>query len=200
MAPSSRPCVLVSPANMHLVNLKTCPAQTPLNSNAVHPFWLDKRLLCLPPSRPPHPPTRPISVLLVPAGRCSRSPLPPPAAHVFSPNLPVLSNLFAALPLLPRVTIDPAKRQTAKSGPAVPSTQGGKTLSKSSALHLCCRTFSFFLPFQLHPFFFSFSVLMSHIHDILSLFLSSLSCVRAENWHLFIPESRFFFQIQQQKI
>lgn len=34
---------------------------------------------------------------------------------------------------LPRVNIDPAKRQTAKTGSVNPSTQGGKTLSKSSA-------------------------------------------------------------------
>uniref|UniRef100_A0A1A8PTW1 MAP/microtubule affinity-regulating kinase 3 n=1 Tax=Nothobranchius rachovii TaxID=451742 RepID=A0A1A8PTW1_9TELE len=33
-----------------------------------------------------------------------------------------------------RVSIDPTKRQMAKTGPANPSTQGGKTLSKSSAL------------------------------------------------------------------
>ncbi|XP_041669052.1 MAP/microtubule affinity-regulating kinase 3a isoform X13 [Cheilinus undulatus] len=33
-----------------------------------------------------------------------------------------------------RVTIDPAKRQTAKSGPAVPSTQGGKTLKSQPSL------------------------------------------------------------------
>ncbi|TKS87215.1 MAP/microtubule affinity-regulating kinase 3 [Collichthys lucidus] len=40
------------------------------------------------------------------------------------------SNLFSKLTskLTRRVSIDPAKRQTAKSGPAIPSTQGGKPL------------------------------------------------------------------------
>ncbi|XP_028995005.1 MAP/microtubule affinity-regulating kinase 3a isoform X10 [Betta splendens] len=33
-----------------------------------------------------------------------------------------------------RVTIDPAKRQTAKTGPAIPSTQGGKTLKSQPSL------------------------------------------------------------------
>ncbi|XP_041669053.1 MAP/microtubule affinity-regulating kinase 3a isoform X14 [Cheilinus undulatus] len=46
------------------------------------------------------------------------------------------SNLFSKLTskLTRRVTIDPAKRQTAKSGPAVPSTQGGKTLKSQPSL------------------------------------------------------------------
>ncbi|XP_041669054.1 MAP/microtubule affinity-regulating kinase 3a isoform X15 [Cheilinus undulatus] len=38
-----------------------------------------------------------------------------------------------------RVTIDPAKRQTAKSGPAVPSTQGGKTLNSGAEDIESCR-------------------------------------------------------------
>lgn len=55
---------------------------------------------------------------------------------------------------LPRVTIDPAKRQTAKTGPAIPSTQGGKTLSKSSALRSLSAS-SYLPPFS--PFLPSFS-------------------------------------------
>nr|XP_057945996.1 MAP/microtubule affinity-regulating kinase 3a isoform X5 [Doryrhamphus excisus] len=41
-----------------------------------------------------------------------------------------------------RVTIDPAKRQTVKGGPAVPSAQGGKSLSKSSLASSLCLSFS----------------------------------------------------------
>ncbi|XP_065822095.1 MAP/microtubule affinity-regulating kinase 3a isoform X15 [Labrus bergylta] len=46
------------------------------------------------------------------------------------------SNLFSKLTskLTRRVTIDPAKRQTAKTGPVVPSTQGGKTLKSQPSL------------------------------------------------------------------
>ncbi|XP_044022202.1 MAP/microtubule affinity-regulating kinase 3a isoform X31 [Siniperca chuatsi] len=46
------------------------------------------------------------------------------------------SNLFSKLTskLTRRVSIDPAKRQTAKTGPAVPSTQGGKTLKSQPSL------------------------------------------------------------------
>ncbi|XP_028995007.1 MAP/microtubule affinity-regulating kinase 3a isoform X12 [Betta splendens] len=46
------------------------------------------------------------------------------------------SNLFSKLTskLTRRVTIDPAKRQTAKTGPAIPSTQGGKTLKSQPSL------------------------------------------------------------------
>lgn len=55
---------------------------------------------------------------------------------------------------LPRVSIDPAKRQTAKTGPAVPSTQGGKTLSKSAALQSLSAFPSLFPSFR--PFFSSF--------------------------------------------
>ncbi|XP_074547662.1 MAP/microtubule affinity-regulating kinase 3a isoform X13 [Halichoeres trimaculatus] len=46
------------------------------------------------------------------------------------------SNLFSKLTskLTRRVTIDPAKRQTAKTGPAVPSTPGGKTLKSQPSL------------------------------------------------------------------
>ncbi|XP_041669055.1 MAP/microtubule affinity-regulating kinase 3a isoform X16 [Cheilinus undulatus] len=51
------------------------------------------------------------------------------------------SNLFSKLTskLTRRVTIDPAKRQTAKSGPAVPSTQGGKTLNSGAEDIESCR-------------------------------------------------------------
>ncbi|XP_032380665.1 MAP/microtubule affinity-regulating kinase 3a isoform X17 [Etheostoma spectabile] len=38
-----------------------------------------------------------------------------------------------------RVSIDPAKRQTAKTGPAVPSTQGGKTLNSGAEDIESCR-------------------------------------------------------------
>ncbi|XP_028995011.1 MAP/microtubule affinity-regulating kinase 3a isoform X16 [Betta splendens] len=38
-----------------------------------------------------------------------------------------------------RVTIDPAKRQTAKTGPAIPSTQGGKTLNSGAEDIESCR-------------------------------------------------------------
>ncbi|XP_062252753.1 MAP/microtubule affinity-regulating kinase 3a isoform X22 [Platichthys flesus] len=46
------------------------------------------------------------------------------------------SNLFSKLTskLTRRVSIDPAKRQMAKTGPAVPSTQGGKTLKSQPSL------------------------------------------------------------------
>ncbi|XP_067336587.1 MAP/microtubule affinity-regulating kinase 3a isoform X17 [Channa argus] len=46
------------------------------------------------------------------------------------------SNLFSKLTskLTRRVSIDPAKRQTAKTGPAIPSTQGGKTLKSQPSL------------------------------------------------------------------
>ncbi|XP_061843431.1 MAP/microtubule affinity-regulating kinase 3a isoform X9 [Nerophis lumbriciformis] len=46
------------------------------------------------------------------------------------------SNLFSKLTskLTRRVTIDPAKRQTAKSGPAVPSARGGKSLKSPPSL------------------------------------------------------------------
>ncbi|XP_075963424.1 MAP/microtubule affinity-regulating kinase 3a isoform X25 [Anarhichas minor] len=46
------------------------------------------------------------------------------------------SNLFSKLTskLTRRVSIDPAKRQTAKTGPAVPSTQGGKSLKSQPSL------------------------------------------------------------------
>ncbi|XP_072220978.1 MAP/microtubule affinity-regulating kinase 3a isoform X21 [Leuresthes tenuis] len=46
------------------------------------------------------------------------------------------SNLFSKLTskLTRRVSIDPAKRQTAKTGPANPSTQGGKTLKSQPSL------------------------------------------------------------------
>ncbi|XP_034715232.1 MAP/microtubule affinity-regulating kinase 3a isoform X13 [Etheostoma cragini] len=46
------------------------------------------------------------------------------------------SNLFSKLTskLTRRVSIDPAKRQTAKTGPAVPSAQGGKTLKSQPSL------------------------------------------------------------------
>lgn len=110
-------------------------------------------------------------------------------------NLPL-----AALPLLPRVTIDPAKRQTAKTGPAVPSTQGGKTLSKSSALQSLSASPSFlflpsFLPPSHHPsmfFFFSFFSGLSPRHTFWIFFPLSLpfmSCFHSEK-SLF---SSFFF-------
>ncbi|XP_037550867.1 MAP/microtubule affinity-regulating kinase 3a isoform X5 [Nematolebias whitei] len=46
------------------------------------------------------------------------------------------SNLFSKLTskLTRRVSIDPSKRQAAKTGPAVPSTQGGKTLKSPPSL------------------------------------------------------------------
>ncbi|XP_014046141.1 MAP/microtubule affinity-regulating kinase 3 isoform X16 [Salmo salar] len=46
------------------------------------------------------------------------------------------SNLFSKLTskLTRRVSIDPAKRQTAKSGPAIPSSQGAKTLKSQPSL------------------------------------------------------------------
>ncbi|XP_047197609.1 MAP/microtubule affinity-regulating kinase 3a isoform X26 [Hippoglossus stenolepis] len=46
------------------------------------------------------------------------------------------SNLFSKLTskLTRRVSIDPAKRQMAKTGPAIPSTQGGKTLKSQPSL------------------------------------------------------------------
>ncbi|XP_029983366.1 MAP/microtubule affinity-regulating kinase 3a isoform X24 [Sphaeramia orbicularis] len=46
------------------------------------------------------------------------------------------SNLFSKLTskLTRRVSIDPAKRQTAKTGPAIPSTQGAKTLKSQPSL------------------------------------------------------------------
>ncbi|XP_041710930.1 MAP/microtubule affinity-regulating kinase 3 isoform X8 [Coregonus clupeaformis] len=46
------------------------------------------------------------------------------------------SNLFSKLTskLTRRVSIDPAKRQTAKSGPAIPSAQGAKTLKSQPSL------------------------------------------------------------------
>ncbi|XP_053701945.1 MAP/microtubule affinity-regulating kinase 3a isoform X20 [Synchiropus splendidus] len=46
------------------------------------------------------------------------------------------SNLFSKLTskLTRRVSIDPAKRQSAKTGPAIPSTQGGKTLKSQPSL------------------------------------------------------------------
>ncbi|KAG7511046.1 MAP/microtubule affinity-regulating kinase 3 isoform X13 [Solea senegalensis] len=46
------------------------------------------------------------------------------------------SNLFSKLTskLTRRVSIDPAKRQMAKTGPAIPSTQGGKTLKSQQNL------------------------------------------------------------------
>nr|XP_029543859.1 MAP/microtubule affinity-regulating kinase 3 isoform X15 [Oncorhynchus nerka] len=61
------------------------------------------------------------------------------------------SNLFSKLTskLTRRVSIDPAKRQSAKSGPAIPSSQGAKTLSKSS-VH-SSLLFSFPLPLPRHP-------------------------------------------------
>ncbi|XP_074547668.1 MAP/microtubule affinity-regulating kinase 3a isoform X19 [Halichoeres trimaculatus] len=51
------------------------------------------------------------------------------------------SNLFSKLTskLTRRVTIDPAKRQTAKTGPAVPSTPGGKTLNSGAEDIESCR-------------------------------------------------------------
>ncbi|XP_028995013.1 MAP/microtubule affinity-regulating kinase 3a isoform X18 [Betta splendens] len=51
------------------------------------------------------------------------------------------SNLFSKLTskLTRRVTIDPAKRQTAKTGPAIPSTQGGKTLNSGAEDIESCR-------------------------------------------------------------
>ncbi|XP_032380670.1 MAP/microtubule affinity-regulating kinase 3a isoform X20 [Etheostoma spectabile] len=51
------------------------------------------------------------------------------------------SNLFSKLTskLTRRVSIDPAKRQTAKTGPAVPSTQGGKTLNSGAEDIESCR-------------------------------------------------------------
>uniref|UniRef100_A0AAX7VNE7 MAP/microtubule affinity-regulating kinase 3 n=1 Tax=Astatotilapia calliptera TaxID=8154 RepID=A0AAX7VNE7_ASTCA len=55
-----------------------------------------------------------------------------------------------------RVSIDPAKRQSAKTGPANPSTQGGKTLSKSSALQ-SLSAFPSFLPSHYLPCFSFFS-------------------------------------------
>uniref|UniRef100_A0A3B3WRZ0 non-specific serine/threonine protein kinase n=1 Tax=Poecilia mexicana TaxID=48701 RepID=A0A3B3WRZ0_9TELE len=78
------------------------------------------------------------------------------------------SNLFSKLTskLTRRVSIDPAKRQIAKTGPANPSTQGGKTLSKSSALCFLSLLISFLFLFP--PSF-------------------SSSC------HAFFPSSFFFF-------
>ncbi|XP_034715241.1 MAP/microtubule affinity-regulating kinase 3a isoform X20 [Etheostoma cragini] len=51
------------------------------------------------------------------------------------------SNLFSKLTskLTRRVSIDPAKRQTAKTGPAVPSAQGGKTLNSGAEDIESCR-------------------------------------------------------------
>ncbi|XP_067336593.1 MAP/microtubule affinity-regulating kinase 3a isoform X22 [Channa argus] len=51
------------------------------------------------------------------------------------------SNLFSKLTskLTRRVSIDPAKRQTAKTGPAIPSTQGGKTLNSGAEDIESCR-------------------------------------------------------------
>uniref|UniRef100_A0A4W5QLL9 MAP/microtubule affinity-regulating kinase 3 n=1 Tax=Hucho hucho TaxID=62062 RepID=A0A4W5QLL9_9TELE len=81
------------------------------------------------------------------------------------------SNLFSKLTskLTRRVSIDPAKRQTAKSGPAIPSAQGAKTPSKSS-VHSS-------LLFSSPP---SASSLSSwHYRPvIMSFFLTPFSCIR----------------------
>ncbi|XP_064809697.1 MAP/microtubule affinity-regulating kinase 3-like isoform X13 [Oncorhynchus masou masou] len=68
----------------------------------------------------------------------------PPASPTLSPDIAPLSqtrsrgssNLFSKLTskLTRRVSIDPTKRQTAKSGPAVPSAQGAKTLKSQPSL------------------------------------------------------------------
>lgn len=120
-------------------------------------------------------------------------------------NLPL-----AALPLLPRVTIDPAKRQTAKTGPAVPSTQGGKNLSKSSALQSLSASPSFFpfpsfLPPSHHPsMFFSSLLACPHIihfgYSFPSLFLlCHVSIQKKKSLFFLFRFPFFFFQIQEQK-
>uniref|UniRef100_A0AAZ3QP06 MAP/microtubule affinity-regulating kinase 3 n=1 Tax=Oncorhynchus tshawytscha TaxID=74940 RepID=A0AAZ3QP06_ONCTS len=102
----------------------------------------------------------------------------PPASPTLSQDTAPLSqtrsrgssNLFSKLTskLTRRVSIDPTKRQTAKSGPAVPSAQGAKTLSKSSVhppLPLFSPPFSSSLSSWHHR-----PVIMSYI-KFLSLFM-----------------------------
>lgn len=145
----------------------------------------DNRLLCFTPSHP-QPSPNPLSSWSTrdASGRpCSPSPW---RSCVFFPNLPVLFNLFAALPLLLRVTIDPAKRQTAKSGPAVPSTQGGKTLSKSSALHLSPH-FSSFSPSSVF-FYFFFCPPVTHLQYSVPLSFSLMCpCSKLASFYSGIP-------------
>ncbi|XP_055361978.1 MAP/microtubule affinity-regulating kinase 3a isoform X7 [Betta splendens] len=99
-----------------------------------------------------------------------------------------------------RVTIDPAKRQTAKTGPAIPSTQGGKTLSKSSALR-SLSALSFLPPFSSFlPCFILFLACHHAMHSnilSLSLFFFFVVCPLRKSVS---SDSRFVFQIQEQKI
>ncbi|XP_055361979.1 MAP/microtubule affinity-regulating kinase 3a isoform X8 [Betta splendens] len=112
------------------------------------------------------------------------------------------SNLFSKLTskLTRRVTIDPAKRQTAKTGPAIPSTQGGKTLSKSSALR-SLSALSFLPPFSSFlPCFILFLACHHAMHSnilSLSLFFFFVVCPLRKSVS---SDSRFVFQIQEQKI
>lgn len=86
---------------------------------------------------------------------------PPSSPHSFCVNVfltflwPLtFTSCCSSSPL--RVSIDPAKRQTAKTGPAIPSTQGAKTLSKSSALQSLSAFPSFLLIILPWLFFFFF--------------------------------------------
>lgn len=155
--------------------------------------------MCLPPSRPPTHPSH-----LCPLG-------PPGDAVAGPPSLPLqlmsslltflffLTSLLLFLSCSGSLLTRPNGRQLNQGLPSLPPREERPLVSPLPSIS-AATLFRFFFLFNSICFFFSFSVLMSHIDDILSLFLSSLSCVRAENWHLFIPESRFFFQIQQQKI
>lgn len=122
---------------------------------------------------------------------------PPPDARVFSflTFLSFLTSLLLFLFCSGSLLTRPNGRQLNQGLPSLPPREERPLVSPLPSI--CRHTF---LPFRLHRFSsIFFSVLLSHIYNILSLFLF-LSCVRAVNWHLFIPESRFFFQIQQQKI
>lgn len=128
--------------------------------------------LCSTPSHPDS--TGFVHHLLLLMGSFTSHPLSSPhSSSTFCLPRPLLSLTCASRcsSSLPRVSIDPAKRQTAKTGSVNPSTQGGKTLSKSSAFRFLSLLFYFLPSLQAPPPLACPHSIHQSILSFLSLFL-----------------------------